>query len=80
MNEEAPYQPIDCGLHSEYEWLAMHQAEVVLVCETTEGEQQQLRGRVLDVFTRQGAEYLRLESRAKGVLDLRLDHIREISA
>ena len=69
------YQPIDCGLHSEYELLAMRRRWVTL---GFSGEQM-IEGRVVDVFTLKGAEYLRLQLTDGENLDIRLDHIREIS-
>ena len=80
MKEGGGYEPIDCGLHSEYELLAMHRARVELVCRDERHEEQRLQGRVLDVFTRQGAEYLRLETPAGEIADLRLDYIKEINS
>ncbi|WP_456372636.1 transcriptional antiterminator, Rof [Thiolapillus sp.] len=74
MNDD--YSPIPCGLHSEYELLAMRRARVVLVHVDERGQEQQLQGRVEDVFTRQGAEYLRLALAGGEIVDLRLDRIR----
>jgi transcriptional antiterminator Rof (Rho-off) len=70
------YRPISCGLHSEYELLAMRRAEVSLIHRDDQGCEHRLRGRVEDVFTRQGAEYLRLRQEDGAVRDLRLDRIR----
>ncbi len=70
------YQPVSCGLHSEYERLAMRRADVSLVHVDDQGGEQQLRGRIEDVFTRQGAEYLRLRLADGEIRDLRLDRIR----
>ena len=70
------YQPISCGLHSEYERLAMSREEVSLSHVDEQGCESRLRGRVEDVFTRQGAEYLRLRLADGEIRDLRLDRIR----
>ena len=70
------YQPISCGLHSEYELLAMRRARVSLVHRDDQGVEHCLQGRVEDVFTRQGAEYLRLKLEDGETRDLRLDRIR----
>ena len=63
-------------MHSEYERLAMRRADVSLVHVDDQGCESRLRGRVEDVFTRQGAEYLRLRLADGEIRDLRLDRIR----
>ncbi|WP_457664887.1 hypothetical protein [Thiolapillus sp.] len=75
---ETTYKPIDCGLHSEYEMLAMHRRHVNLRHSGEEGEQV-LKGRVVDVFTHQQAEFLKLQLAGGETVDIRLDRIREIS-
>ncbi|WP_456407327.1 Rho-binding antiterminator [Thiolapillus sp.] len=77
--EEDSYIPIDCGLHSEYELLAMHRRRVILRFDAGK-EMRELEGKVVDVLTRNQAEYLRLLLEEGGTLDIRLDKIREISA
>lgn len=72
---ESEYQPIACGLHSEYELLAMHRAVVEL---TPCGEAACMSGRVVDVVTRQGAEFMVLELADGSRQDVRLDHIRQL--
>lgn len=67
------YQPIACGLHSQLELWAMHQAEVDL---TSEGQKN--RGKVVDVLAKNGAEYLVLKDSAGETSDYRLDLIEHI--
>ncbi len=71
---KSDYKPIDCGLHSRYELLAMRRARVVLHYRDEAEKDHRVRGRVVDVFTRRGAEYLRLKE-GRGSLEVRLDHI-----
>ena len=75
---ETTYRPVDCGLHSTYENLAMRRQQVRACCDTESG-QRLYSGKVVDVFTLKGAEYLRLQLTDGENLDIRLDHIREIS-
>ncbi len=71
------YTPISCDLHSEYELLALHRTPVTLHYRDEEGAEQHLQGRVTDVFTRDGAEFLRLETEA-GTAEIRLDRIDRV--
>lgn len=73
------YIPIDCGLHSNYELLAMHRREVDVCWDSASGMEEKT-GRVVDVFTRNKAEYLRLLLAEGDIVDIRLDHIRKIKA
>lgn len=69
------YKPIDCGLHSEYELLAMHRSRIGLTYHAGSGETLQQEGRVIDVLTRNRAEYLVLERAGQMPLAVRLDRI-----
>ena len=77
MREE--YRPVDCGLHSEYELLAMHGSEIRLSYVSEQGEMLQEEGRVVDVLTRDKAEYLVLSHQARTPLEVRLDRISGFS-
>ena len=68
------YQPIDCGVHSELELLAMHRTQVCLEIRQADNQMEEIHGRVLDVFTKEGAEYLRLATEEEE-LNVRLDRI-----
>ncbi|MEW7978404.1 MAG: Rho-binding antiterminator [Candidatus Sedimenticola endophacoides] len=70
----APYHPIPCALHSEYEWLAMRGA----VVRVRLGDGTTLDGRARDVTARAEAEYLHLEHHPGELLELRLDRIAGI--
>ena len=69
------YTPIDCGLHSQYELAVMRRREL-RVCwrEAGAGERMQVLMPV-DLVTREGAEYLVVETREGDSLELRLDYI-----
>lgn len=67
------YQPIDCGLHSRFELLAM-QRRTVRLRYRSEADPELLTVRVIDVETRDGAEFLVVETEA-GRQQLRLDRI-----
>lgn len=69
------YRPIACDLYSEYEVMAMHRLRVRLRAVMDDGSEQVLLGRVVDIRTRDGAEFLALETAAGEVLSLRLDRL-----
>jgi transcriptional antiterminator Rof (Rho-off) len=72
MSEER-YEPVSCDYHDQLEAAAMHRNEVELEFEL-EGVTQKERGRVEDVFTAEGAEFIRFASDS-GKLEIRLDRI-----
>ena len=68
-----PYRPISCDYHDELEAAAMHKARVELEFEL-EGVPQRENGVVEDVYTANGAEFVRFRAEA-GALEIRLDHV-----
>lgn len=70
------YTPISCALHSEYELMAMHRQRVeIQLSESTE----KLVGRVVDISTRNGVEYMDLLADDGQRKELRLDNIKSLS-
>jgi Rho-binding antiterminator len=72
MSEEK-YQPVSCDYHDELEAAAMHKQPVELEFEL-EGVTQKERGTIADVYTADGAEFVRFNAPA-GAVEIRLDHI-----
>lgn len=72
MSEEQ-YEPVSCDYHDQLEAAAMHKSVVELEFEL-DGVPQKERGRVEDVYTANGAEFIRFASET-GSLEIRLDHI-----
>jgi Rho-binding antiterminator len=72
MTEER-YQPVSCDYHDQLEAAAMHKNEVELEFEL-EGVPQKERGRIQDVYTANGAEFVTFASDT-GNLEIRLDQI-----
>lgn len=72
------YRPVDCGLHSEYELMAMHRSRVRLVYFSENSGLLSAEGVVWDVLTRDKAEYLVLKIAAEPLLYTRLDRIRAV--
>ena len=72
MSEER-YEPVSCDYHDQLEAAAMHKDEVELEFDV-EGVPQKARGRVEDVYTADGAEYIRFAGE-NGKVEIRLDHI-----
>ncbi|HYI09877.1 MAG TPA: Rho-binding antiterminator [Thermoanaerobaculia bacterium] len=72
MTEER-YEPVSCDYHDQLEAAAMHKSEVELEFDL-EGVTQKERGRVEDVYTTEGAEFIRFAADS-GPIEIRLDHI-----
>lgn len=70
---EERYEPVSCDYHDQLEAAAMHRQEVELEFDL-EGVTQKERGRVEDVFTASGAEFIRFAADS-GPVEIRLDHI-----
>jgi transcriptional antiterminator Rof (Rho-off) len=73
------YLPIPCDLYSELEVLADRRAAVTAESETAAGTRERVQGRVLDLVTRDGAEYLLLGCESAETMPLRLDRLRCLS-
>ena len=67
------YEPISCDYHDMLEEAAMHRKRVRLEFDL-EGVTQRETGTVKDVYTADGAEFVKFDS-ATGPLEIRLDHI-----
>lgn len=67
------YQPISCDYHDELEAAAMHKTRVELEFEL-EGVPQKESGVIGDVYTAQGAEFVRFDTE-RGALEIRLDQL-----
>lgn len=63
------YKPVSCDLHEGLEVAAMHRRRVSIEYLDPQGTTLQVRAVIDDVFAKEGAEYLRLDS---GVV-IRLD-------
>jgi Rho-binding antiterminator len=72
MTEER-YEPVSCDYHDQLEAAAMHKTPVELEFDLN-GVSQKERGRVEDVYTADGAEFIRFSSDT-GSLEIRLDRI-----
>jgi Rho-binding antiterminator len=71
--EKQPYEPVSCDYHDMLEEAAMHKTPVELEFEL-EGVTQREQGRIADVYSANGAEFVRFESES-GPLEIRLDQI-----
>jgi Rho-binding antiterminator len=70
---EDRYEPVSCDYHDQLEAAAMHKKEVELEFDLN-GVSQKERGRIADVYTANGAEFVKFESDS-GEVDIRLDQI-----
>ena len=74
---EEPYEPVTCDYHDELEAAAMHKQQVELEFDL-EGISRREKGTIADVYTADGAEYVKFVA-AEGAVDVRLDHIISMS-
>lgn len=72
------YQPIACALHDEYELAVMRGRRVTLVWLDEAGQRQQAHVTPLDLVTRAGEEFLRVQDHNGETLDIRLDRIQSL--
>ena len=73
MEDHEQYEPVSCDYHDQLEAAAMHKQDVELEFDL-EGVTQLDRGKIADVYTSDGAEYVKFLS-TKGPLEIRLDRI-----
>ena len=74
------YRPVACGLHSEYELLAMHGSKILLHASNDQGTALHLQCRVRDLSTMHGAEYLIVSDDENKLHEFRLDKIHSFEA
>jgi Rho-binding antiterminator len=67
------YEPVSCDYHDQLEAAAMHKQVVELEFDL-EGVTQKERWKIEDVYTANGAEFVRFAADS-GALEIRLDHI-----
>lgn len=71
--QEGRYEPVSCDYHDELEAASMHKKDVELEFDL-EGVTQKERGKIADVFTANGAEFVKFATDG-GQLEIRLDQI-----
>lgn len=76
---ETPYQVISCERHSEYELMAMHRRHCRLSWQSAE-QSLETEGMVVDIVTRDRAEYLVLQESNGQRHEIRLDKILSLEA
>jgi Rho-binding antiterminator len=72
MSDER-YEPVSCDYHDQLEAAAMHKQPVELEFDL-EGVTQREKGTIADVYTANGAEFVKFNSGGEPV-EIRLDHI-----
>lgn len=73
MEHQERYEPVSCDYHDQLEAAAMHKQDVELEFDL-DGVTQRDRGKIADVFTSDGAEFVKFLS-TKGEVEIRLDRI-----
>lgn len=72
------YEPIDCDQHSVLELLAMHRTVAKIEYDNGQGVMEHCEGAIVDVLTRDRAEFLVAEDVAGQRFEFRLDLINTI--
>lgn len=67
------YKPVSCDMHDRYEAAAVKKQDVELQFDL-DGTPQRERGKIADVYTADGKEFVKFNSPA-GSVDIQLDHI-----
>lgn len=70
----ADYRPIACSLHDELQLRAMRRSTCSVEWSDESGAPRSIRGVVVDVFARDGVEYLKLDDG----LEIRLDRLARV--
>ncbi len=70
---EKDYRPVSCDYHDELEAASMHKKDVELEF-TSDGVSKRERGKIADVYSSDGAEFVKFEA-VRGSLAIRLDQI-----
>jgi Rho-binding antiterminator len=68
------YQPIDCSFHDELQMRAIRGGVTLIVYRDETGGERAIRDVIVDVYSRAGAEYLRL----RGGDEIRLDRLLRV--
>ncbi len=68
------YKPVSCDMHDRYEAAAVKKKVVELKFSFGEGARRTERGRIADVYSAGGKEFVKFESQT-GRHDIQLDHI-----
>jgi len=69
------YTPIDCGLHSEYELAIMQRQPLELCWHSADQTRHRETITPVDLYTRDGEEYMLIRDAAGAELAIRLDRI-----
>lgn len=75
--QDDPYVPVDCGLHSGYELAIMHKAALQLTWLDQYKQQHEERLMPLDLKTKDHKEYLIARSSSGEMHEIRLDKIKQ---
>lgn len=73
MPNDDTYQPVSCDMHDRYEAAAVKKQDVELEF-SLDGTPQRERGKIADVYTADGKEFVKFMS-PQGAVDIQLDHI-----
>jgi transcriptional antiterminator Rof (Rho-off) len=74
MNSDQPYRPIDCSLHDRLESAATLRKRVCIAYRSSDNELLQVEDRIVDIYTRDGVEFMGLGNGT----EIRLDDIDSV--
>lgn len=69
------YDPIECGLHSEYELAIMHQRNVILSWRELDKPTQTEEVKPIDMIVRDKQEFIKVRNNNNKEMEIRLDNI-----
>ncbi len=69
------YEPIECGLHSEYELAIMHQVKVMLSWQEMDKPTQTEEVEPIDMIVRDKQEFIKVRTNNNKDIEVRLDNI-----
>jgi len=72
--DDYDYKPVSCDMHDRYEAAAVKKRVVELEFSLGEGAKRTERGRISDVYSADGKEFVKFESQS-GRQEIQLDHI-----
>jgi Rho-binding antiterminator len=74
-NDTDKYEPIECGLHSEYELAIMHQIKVMLSWQETGKTTQTEEVKPINMIVRDKQEFIKVRTNNNKDIEIRLDNI-----
>lgn len=79
MTPDSTYQPVACALHERLEFAVLRRIPLVLRYFTVDGGVCEASVLAIDVQTREGAEWLKIQREDGSMSELRLDRLLQVA-